>query len=281
MAERIDGKQIATDIKAEVSREVADLTRTGKQPGLVAIRVGDDPASAIYVRNKRKACDAVGIYSEEHSLPAEMPEEQLIQLITRQNKNPSIHGILIQLPLPSRFNTQKVIQSVSPDKDVDGMLAINVGLLTMGSPRFVPCTPAGVIEMLLRYKIPIEGQRAVVVGRSNLVGRPAALLLMHRNATVTVCHSRTKDIGSICRQADIIVAAIGRPRFITANMVKAGAAVIDVGINRMPDGKLVGDVDFDAVEPKAGWITPVPGGVGPMTIAMLLRNTVEAAKGSK
>ncbi len=278
MAQIIDGKKIALDVKAQIKQEVDELTASGIKPGLVPVRVGDSAPSEIYVRHKRKACDQVGIYSEEHHLPAEIPEEQLLGLIAKFNADPQIHGILIQLPLPKRFNTNHIIRSVSPEKDVDGLHPYNVGLLTIGEPRFVPCTPAGVIEMLDRYKIPIQGQRAVIVGRSNLVGRPVALLLMHRNATVTVCHSRTQDIAAVCRQADILVAAMGKPRFITINMVKEGAAVIDVGINRLPDGKLIGDVDFDEVKRKAGWITPVPGGVGPMTIAMLLRNTLESAK---
>ena len=278
MAQLIDGKKIALDVKAQIKQEVADLTASGIKPGLVAVRVGNDNPSEIYVRNKRKACDQVGIYSEEHHMPAEIPEDQLLGLIAKFNADPQIHGILIQLPLPKRFNTNHIIRSVLPEKDVDGLHPYNVGLLTIGEPRFVPCTPASVMEMLDRYKIPIEGQRAVVIGRSNLVGRPVALLLMHRNATVTVCHSRTQNIAAVCRQADILVAAMGKPRFVTINMVKEGAAVIDVGINRLPDGKLIGDVDFDEVERKAGWITPVPGGVGPMTIAMLLRNTLESAK---
>jgi methylenetetrahydrofolate dehydrogenase (NADP+)/methenyltetrahydrofolate cyclohydrolase len=279
MAELIDGKKVAAEIREEIRREVAEMARGGVQPGLVAVRVGDNPASAIYVRNKRKACEAAGIYSEEHHLPADIQIDALLNLIADFNKNPKINVILVQLPLPGHLDADRVIQALSPDKDVDGLHAFNVGRLTMGRPRFVPCTPAGVIELLLRYKIPIEGQRAVVVGRSNLVGRPAALLLMHRNATVTVCHSRTRDIAAVARQAEILIAAIGKPRFVTSDMVKSGAAVIDVGINRLPDGKLAGDVDFDKVEPRAGWITPVPGGVGPMTIAMLLRNTVDAAKG--
>lgn len=278
MAQIIDGKKIAAELKAKIKKEVAELASDGMRPGLAAVLVGDHPASMIYVRNKRKACEEVGIYSEEHRLPAEIPEEQLLRLIAGFNTNPQIHGILLQLPLPKSFNTDKVLYTISPKKDVDGLHPYNIGLLTMGSPPFTPCTPAGVLEMLDRYKIPIEGQRAVIVGRSNLVGRPVALLLMHRHATITVCHSRTKDIAAVCRQGDILVAAMGKPRFITANMVKEGAAVIDVGINRLPDGSLVGDVDFSNVEPKVGWISPVPGGVGPMTIAMLLRNTVESAK---
>jgi methylenetetrahydrofolate dehydrogenase (NADP+) / methenyltetrahydrofolate cyclohydrolase len=280
MAQIIDGKKIASEIKAQIKQEVAELAASGIKPGLVAVRVGDDPPSEIYVRNKRKACDQVGIYSEEHHLPAEIPEEQILGLIAKFNADRQIHGILIQLPLPKRFNTDLIIRAVSPEKDVDGLHPFNVGLLTMGNPRFVPCTPAGVMEMLDYHKIPIEGQRAVIVGRSGLVGRPAALLLMHRHATITVCHSRTRNIAAVCRQADILAVAMGKPRFVTIDMVKEGATVVDVGINRLPDGTLVGDVDFDQVERKAGWITPVPGGVGPMTIAMLLKNTLEAAKRS-
>ena len=278
MALIIDGKKISLEIMAEIRKEVSELVAGGIRPGLVAVRVGDNAASAIYIRNKRKACEQVGIYSEEHHLPADFREEELLKIIDGFNSNPEIHGILIQLPLPEQFNTERIMRSVSPEKDVDGLHYSNVGLLTMGNPLFIPCTPAGIIEMLDRYRIPIEGRHAVIIGRSNLVGRPVALLLMHRHATVTICHSKTKDISAICRLADILVAAIGRPRFITADMVKEGAVIIDVGINRLPDKSLVGDVDFSSVESKCGWITPVPGGVGPMTIAMLLKNTVEAAR---
>jgi len=277
MAQLIDGKRLSSEVKAKVKKETTDLVASGITPGLAAVRVGEDAPSEIYVRNKRKACEAAGIYSEEHHLPAEIPEDQLLQLIAKFNKDPSIHGILIQLPLPKHLATDKILRAISPEKDVDGLHPYNVGLLTRGEPRFVPCTPMGVMEMLDRYKVPIEGRRAVVVGRSNLVGRPVALLLMHRHATVTICHSRTRDIAGICRDADILVAAIGKAHFITRDMVKGGACVIDVGINRESDGKLIGDVDFSQVEAKAGWITPVPGGVGPMTIAMLLQNTVNAA----
>ena len=278
MAEIIDGKKIAAEIRGRIKEEAGRLAAEGRQPGLAAVLVGDNPASVIYVRNKRKACEEVGIYSEEHKLPDATKQEDLLKLILRLNNDPRIHGILIQLPLPKHLDTDRVLYAVSPKKDVDGLHPNNVGRLTMGSPGFVPCTPAGVMAMLDHQKIPIEGQRAVIVGRSNLVGRPVSLLLMHRNATITVCHSRTKDIASVCREGDILVAAIGKPRFVTAEMVKEGAAVIDVGINRLPDGKLVGDVDYEPVSKKAGWITPVPGGVGPMTIAMLLKNTLESAK---
>jgi len=278
MAEIIDGKKIAAEIRGRIKDDVKKLTAEGRQPGLAAVLVGDNPASVIYVRNKRKACEEVGIYSEEHKLPATTTQEDLINLIFRLNNDPKIHGILVQLPLPKPLDAEQVVYAVSPKKDVDGLHPNNVGHLTMGSPVFVPCTPAGVMAMLDYHKIPIEGRRAVIVGRSNLVGRPVSLLLMHRNATITVCHSRTRDIAAVCREGDILIAAIGKPRFVTAEMVKEGAVVIDVGINRLPDGKLVGDVDYDPVSKKAGWITPVPGGVGPMTIAMLLQNTLESAR---
>ena len=278
MAQIIDGKKIAAEVRARIQREVAEIAARGVKPGLAAILVGDNPASVIYVRNKRKACDEAGMYSEEHKLPEETTQADLRKLIARLNFDPRIHGILLQLPLPKQIHTDQILLEISPEKDVDGLHPLNVGRLTMGQPGFVPCTPAGVIELLDYAKIPIEGSRAVIVGRSNLVGRPAALLLMHRNATITVCHSRTRDLGAICREADILIAAIGRPQFVTGEMVKPGAAVIDVGINRLPDGRLVGDVEFAGAQAVAGWITPVPGGVGPMTIAMLLSNTLRAAR---
>jgi methylenetetrahydrofolate dehydrogenase (NADP+)/methenyltetrahydrofolate cyclohydrolase len=278
MAQIIDGKKIAAEIRGRIKEETGRLAAQGCQPGLAAVLVGDNPASVIYVRNKRKACEEAGIYSEEHTLPEATKQEDLLKLILRLNNDPKIHGILIQLPLPKQIDTEQVLYAVNPKKDVDGLHPNNVGHLTMGSPVFVPCTPAGVMAMLDYHKLPIEGRRAVIVGRSNLVGRPVSLLLMHRNATITVCHSRTRDIASVCREGDILVAAIGKPRFVTAEMVKPGAVVIDVGINRLPDGKLVGDVDYEPVSKKADWITPVPGGVGPMTIAMLLKNTLESAK---
>jgi methylenetetrahydrofolate dehydrogenase (NADP+)/methenyltetrahydrofolate cyclohydrolase len=278
MVEIIDGKKIAAEIKDRIKGDVKKLISEGRRPGLAAVLVGDNPASVIYVRNKRKACEEAGIYSEEHKLPTATSQDDLINLIFRLNNDPKIHGILVQLPLPKHIDAEQVVYAVSPKKDVDGLHPNNIGQLTMGSPVFVPCTPAGVMAMLDYHKIPIEGQRAVIIGRSNLVGRPVSLLLMHRNATITVCHSRTRDIGAVCREGDILIAAIGKPRFVTAEMVKEGAAVVDVGINRLPDGKLVGDVDYEPVSKKAGWITPVPGGVGPMTIAMLLQNTLESAK---
>lgn len=278
MTQIIDGKQIAAEIKEQIKGEVRKLSEAGGPPGLAAVLVGDNPASVIYVRNKRKACEAVGIYSEEHKLPGTIAQETLIQLIDRLNQDSKIHGILIQLPLPSHIDADRVLYAVNPGKDVDGLHPNNIGRLTMGAPVFVPCTPGGVMAMLDYHKIKIEGSRAVIIGRSNLVGRPVSLLLMHRNATITVCHSRTRDIDAICREGDIVVAAVGKPRFVTGGMIKPGAAVIDVGINRLEDGTLAGDVDFPEVSKKAGWITPVPGGVGPMTIAMLLKNTLESAK---
>lgn len=278
MAEVIDGKKIALEVREGIKKETEILAREGRQPGLAAVLVGENPASVIYVRNKRKACEKTGIYSEEHKLAENTSQEDLLALIKKLNVNPKIHGILVQLPLPKHIDTQKILTSISPDKDVDGLHPFNIGHLMMGDPIFVPCTPLGVMTMLAYHKIPIEGKKAVIVGRSNLVGRPVALLLMHRHATITICHSRTSDIGAVCREADILVAAIGKPGFITADRVKEGAAVIDVGINRRDDGTLVGDVDYDSVAKKAGWITPVPGGVGPMTIALLLKNTLESAK---
>ncbi|MEO5656134.1 MAG: bifunctional methylenetetrahydrofolate dehydrogenase/methenyltetrahydrofolate cyclohydrolase FolD [Nitrospiria bacterium] len=276
-AQIIDGKVIATAVKERVREGVAALRARGIVPGLATVLVGDDPASHIYVRNKQRTCEELGMHTVGHQLPSTTSQEDLLALIGRLNHDPAIHGILVQLPLPKPLRSEPVLYAMSPDKDIDGLHPFNVGKLTMGEPRFVPCTPAGVMAMLEYHKLPIEGKTAVVVGRSNLVGKPAALLLMHRNATVTVCHSKTPDLPEVCRRADILIAAIGKARFIRGEMVKDGAVVIDVGINRLPDGKLVGDVDFDEVAPKAGWITPVPGGVGPMTIALLMQNTMLAA----
>lgn len=273
----IDGKVIANAVKEGVRERVAGLKARGITPGLATVLVGEDPASHIYVRNKQRTCEDLGMHTVGHHLPATTSQEDLLALIGRLNRDPAIHGILVQLPLPKPLRSEPVLYAMSPDKDVDGLHPFNIGKLTMGEPRFVPCTPAGVMAMLDYHKLPIEGKTAVVVGRSNLVGKPAALLLMHRNATVTVCHSKTPDLPAVCRRADLLVAAMGKARFIRADMVKDGAVVIDVGINRLPDGKLVGDVDFDAVAPKASWITPVPGGVGPMTIALLMQNTMLAA----
>lgn len=276
-AQLIDGKIIAAAVKETVRERVAALKARGITPGLATVLVGDDPASHIYVRNKQRTCEELGMHTVGHQLPATTSQEDLLALIGRLNRDPAIHGILVQLPLPKPLRSEPVLCAMSPDKDVDGLHPFNIGKLTMGEPRFVPCTPAGVMAMLEYHKLPIEGKTAVVVGRSNLVGKPAALLLMHRHATVTVCHSKTPDLPAVCRRADILVAAMGKARFIRGEMVKDGAVVIDVGINRLPDGKLAGDVDFDEVAPKAGWITPVPGGVGPMTIALLMQNTMLAA----
>ncbi len=279
MAELIDGKVVSQSVRDEVAELASKLKQdTGIVPGLAAVLVGDDAASEIYVRNKRKACEKVGIYSEEHKLPAETTEEQLLGLVNKLNEDTKIHGILVQLPLPGHINETKILRTVSPLKDVDGFHPYNVGLLVEGNPRFVSCTPGGIIKMLDFYNIDIKGKDVVVVGRSNIVGKPVSMLLLHRHGTVTICHSRTKDLKEVTGRADILVAAIGRANFITADMVKDGAVVIDVGINRKDDGKLTGDVDFEAVSEKASFITPVPGGVGPMTIAMLLYNTYLSAK---
>ncbi len=281
MAEIIDGKKVSEHIRAQIAEGVEKLkAQTGVTPGLAAVLVGDDPASEIYVRNKRKACAAAGMYSEEHKLPEATTEQELLNLVDRLNNDPNIHGILVQLPLPDHINETKVLRAVSPLKDVDGFHPYNVGLLVEGNPRFISCTPHGIIKMLEFYGIDIEGKEAVIVGRSNIVGKPVSMLLLHRHATVTICHSRTKPLDEVTRRADILVAAIGRANFITGDMVKEGAAVIDVGINRNEEGKLTGDVDFESVSQKASYITPVPGGVGPMTISMLLWNTLESAKSS-
>lgn len=281
MAEIIDGKKVAEHLRKEVTEEATKLKKeTGIIPGLAALLVGNNPASQIYVRNKRKACEEVGIYSEEYRLPEETSENDLLSLIEKLNQDKKIHGILVQLPLPKEINEAKILKTVSPSKDIDGFHPENVGLLVEGNPRFIPCTPYGVIKLLDYYGIEIQGKEAVVVGRSNIVGKPVSLLLLHRHATVTICHSRTKRLEEVTNRGDILVAAIGRAKFIKENMVKAGAVVIDVGINRLPDGKLVGDVDFENVQEKVSFITPVPGGVGPMTIAMLLWNTLSSAKNS-
>lgn len=279
-AKRIDGKAIAQEVRARVKTEVEKLGPSDR-PGLAAVLVGENPASKIYVRNKRKACEEAGIYSEEHHLPEETTEAEVLSLVERLNQDPKIHGILVQLPLPKQINERKVLDTVIPEKDVDGFHYINVGKLVANEKGFVPCTPLGIIELLLASKVEIAGANAVIVGRSNIVGKPAALLLLHHHATVTICHSKTKNLPEVCRQADILIAAIGKPQFVKKEMVKEGAVVIDVGINRLPDGRIVGDVDFDPVQERAGAITPVPGGVGPMTIAMLLLNTLQSAKWKK
>lgn len=278
MAMRIDGKAIATSIRAELAADVRALRASGVTPGLAVILVGEDPASQIYVRNKGRACEEVGIYSEIIRLPQETTQAELLRQIDVLNGRKEIHGILVQLPLPKQIDERAVIAAIAPEKDVDAFTEGNVGRLLIGDPRFVPCTPAGVMELLSRSGMDPAGKRAVVIGRSNIVGKPMAVLLMQANATVTVCHSKTKDVGEICRTADILVSAVGKAGFVTADMVKPGATVIDVGMNRDANGKLCGDVLFDEVEKIAGAITPVPGGVGPMTITMLLANTVKAAK---
>ena len=273
----IDGKIISASVKERVKAEVALLKEQGITTGLAVIIVGEDPASKVYVANKKKACEALGIISEEYALPENTTQEELLKLIDELNNKASINGILCQLPLPRHLDEQAVINAILPEKDVDAFHPQNVGKIMLGEYDFVPCTPAGIMEMLQYENIDIEGKTCVVIGRSNIVGKPMGMLLLHKNGTVTICHSRTKDLASVCKEADILVAAVGRPNFVTSDMVKDGAVVIDVGINRV-DGKLVGDVDFEAVKDKCSAITPVPGGVGPMTIAMLMQNTLTAAK---
>ena len=273
----IDGKIISASVKERVKGEVEALKQQGITTGLAVIIVGEDPASKVYVANKKKACEALGIISEEYALPADTTQEQLLALIDKLNNKKSINGILCQLPLSKHLDEQAVINAILPEKDVDAFHPQNVGKIMLGDYDFVPCTPAGIMEMLAYENIDIEGKTCVVIGRSNIVGKPMGMLLLHKNGTVTICHSRTKNLKEVCANADILVAAVGRPRFVTADMVKEGAVVIDIGINRV-DGKLVGDVDFEAVKDKCEAITPVPGGVGPMTIAMLMQNTLTAAK---
>lgn len=279
MAEIIDGKLVSKKVREELTKDIEAFKATsGKAPGLAVIVVGDDPASAVYVRNKHKACLDVGITSYQIEYPGDTSEDELLAKIDELNRNPDVNGILVQLPLPKHINEDNVINAISPFKDVDAFHPENVGKIMIGKYEFLPCTPAGIVELLKHYNVLVEGKKCVVVGRSNIVGKPMSLLLLERNGTVTVCHSRTKDLSSITKEADIVVVAIGRANFLTADMVKPGAVVIDVGINRMPDGKLCGDVKFDEVEKIASKITPVPGGVGPMTITMLLKNTLAAAK---
>lgn len=278
VAQIIDGKQIAADLRREMTEEVKELKKEGIEPGLAVVIVGDDPASKVYVGQKEKACQELGVYSEKCALPAETSEEELIDLVNKLNQNRKIHGILVQLPLPKHINEKRVLNTICPEKDVDGFHPENVGKLVVGDKTFLPCTPHGIIVLLGKSGVNLEGKEAVVVGRSNIVGKPVALLLLQKNATVCVCHSKTKDLKFHTRRADILIAAIGKPKFIKGDMVKEGVIVIDVGVNRLEDGKLVGDVDFEAVKEKAQTITPVPGGVGPMTITMLMKNTIEAAK---
>lgn len=278
MAVILDGKAVSAKVKEEVKEEVEALKKQGVSVGLAVIIVGNNPASRTYVNNKKKACEAAGIVSEEYALPEETTQEELLALVRELNQKDSINGILCQLPLPKHLDEEAVIAAISDKKDVDAFSAVNVGHIMIGDYSFLPCTPAGIMEILRHYNIDVAGKECVVIGRSNIVGKPMAMLLLHQNGTVTICHSKTKNLKDVTSRADILVAAVGIPHFVTADMVKEGAVVIDVGMDRDENGKLCGDVDFAAVEPKASYITPVPGGVGPMTIATLLKNTVTAAK---
>jgi len=273
----MDGKAVSALVRREVKERAALLASKGVKPGLAVVLVGDDPASQVYVRQKEKACNEVGFASFMRYLPASTDERELLDLIDGLNSDPAVHGILVQLPLPKHIDKDRVAEAIGPEKDVDGFHPMNVGRLTLGIETMEPCTPKGIVYLLEHYGIDIEGKRAVVVGRSNIVGKPVSLLLLSRNATVTVCHSRTKDLAGVTRQADILVAATGKPKMIDSSMVKGGAVVVDVGITRTQSG-LIGDVDFDAVKEVASYITPVPGGIGPMTIAMLLLNALKAAE---
>ncbi len=276
MAQIIDGKVISQQIKDELKEKVTALKNEGKEVCLAVIQVGNDPASTVYVGNKKKACEYIGIKSLAYEIPEETTEEELLGIIDKLNKDDTVHGILVQLPVPKHINEEKIINAISPTKDVDGFHPASVGALSIGQKGFVSCTPAGVIQLLKRSNIEISGKECVVIGRSNIVGKPMSMLLLRENGTVTICHSRTKDLKEVCKRADILVVAIGKPRMIDASYVKEGATVIDVGIHRDENNKLCGDVDYASVEPIAGAITPVPGGVGPMTIAMLMNNCVEA-----
>ena len=278
MAQIIDGKQISAAVKAEVAKEVAALKEKGIQVGLAVVIVGNNPASRVYVNNKKKACAVCGIESYEYALPEDTTESELLALVEQLNRDPKVNGILVQLPVPPQIDDHRIIAAIAPEKDVDAFTEGNVGKIMIGEYNLLTCTPAGCLDLIDSTGVSIEGKNCVVIGRSNIVGKPMAMLLLHRNGTVTICHSRTKNLREICSQADILVAAVGKAGFVTADMVKEGAVVIDVGMNRNAEGKLCGDVDFEAVEKKAGYITPVPGGVGPMTIATLMRNTLTAAK---
>lgn len=278
MAKILSGKEVSARIKEKLKAEVAALTEKGVTPGLAVVIVGNDPASKVYVGRKEAMCAELGMYSEKYALPEDTAQSELLALIEKLNSNPNIHGILVQLPLPEPLDEKAVIAAIAPQKDVDAFHPVNVGKIMIGDYDFVPCTPAGIMELIAESGVEVEGKNCVVIGRSNIVGKPMSMLLLHKNGTVTICHSRTKNLAEITRNADILVAAVGRAHFVTADMVKPGAVVIDVGMNRLEDGKLAGDVDFDAVEPIAAAITPVPGGVGPMTISMLMRNTLTAAK---
>lgn len=275
----IDGKKVSAELKEKVRQQTLSLIeKHGVTPGLAVVIVGDDPASRVYVNNKKKACELVGFRSEEYALPAETTQEELLELVNTLNNKEDINGILVQLPLPKHLDDKAVIEAINPVKDVDAFHAVNVGKIMLGEYDFLPCTPAGVMEMLHSYEIPVEGKECVVIGRSNIVGKPMGMLLLHENGTVTICHSRTKNLAEVCRRADILVAAVGIPKFVKADMVKDGAVVIDVGMDRDENGKLCGDVDFENVKDKCSFITPVPGGVGPMTIATLMKNTLKACR---
>ena len=275
----IDGKKVSAEVKERVRQQTLQLKNDYNiTPGLAVVIVGDDPASRVYVNNKKKACEVVGFKSEEYALPAKTTQEELLDLVKTLNTKEDINGILVQLPLPKHLDDKAVIEASDPKKDVDAFHAVNVGKIMLGEYDFLPCTPAGVMEMLHSYDIPVEGKECVVIGRSNIVGKPMGMLLLHENGTVTICHSRTKNLAEVCRRADILVAAVGIPKFVKADMVKEGAVVIDVGMDRDENGKLCGDVDFENVKDKCSFITPVPGGVGPMTISTLMKNTLKACK---
>jgi methylenetetrahydrofolate dehydrogenase (NADP+)/methenyltetrahydrofolate cyclohydrolase len=273
-AQLLDGKALAASIRASVRERIR---KSGLRPGLAVILAGDDPASKVYVRNKTRACEEAGVHSVQIDYPASVTQEELIRRISKLNADPAIHGILVQLPLPAHLDAAAVLDAVAPHKDADGFHPANLGALLSGRPRFVPCTPAGIVRLVEHAGVPLGGRRAVVIGRSTIVGKPLALLLLQKDMSVTICHSKSRDLAHIAAEADVLVAAVGRPKLVTAAMVKPGACVVDVGINRLADGSLAGDVDFAAVKEIAGWISPVPGGVGPMTIAMLLENCVHAA----
>ncbi len=281
MYTRIDGKEVSAAVRERISSEVSELKKQGITPGLAVIIVGNDPASRVYVNNKKKGCEQTGMNSFEYALPEETTTEEIISLIEKLNNENGVDGILCQLPVPKHIDGEKVLNAISPEKDVDAFHPVNCGKVMTGDYIFSPCTPAGMVEMLKYYNIPISGKHCVIIGRSNIVGKPMAMLMLKNNATVTVCHSKTENLCEITKQADILVAAVGKPKFVTADMVKEGAVVLDVGINRMENGKLCGDVDFENVAGKTSYITPVPGGVGPMTVTMLLNNTLTAAKRKK
>lgn len=274
-AQIIDGRKIADEIKKKISSEISGWK---KKPGLATVLVGDNPASKVYVSRKNASCKQYGLYSREIHLPESVSQAELLRVVRELNSDPFIHGILVQLPLPKQINEKEILETITPDKDVDGFHPLNFGRLVAGYPSFVPCTARGVLELIKSTGVKLEGKHAVIIGRSNIVGKPTAILLLQENCTVTVCHSKTRDLAEETKKADIVIAAVGKPNLVTADMVKQGAVVIDVGMNRLPDGKLCGDVDFEKVKEKASFITPVPGGVGQMTIAMLLQNTFEAAK---